>query len=136
MKLNLSIILLILTVFSVISCKTNVRVRVYQFVPSVSFDIHDENEIRKILMNSDTKSIILENDSVLGYFKRYGGLGSYVLVNYKIVNNELITDSLNHDGFDVPDLTSMRFLYSKDSLINKKTNEKYCTQKYLDKKIK
>ena len=69
MKLNLSIILLILTVFSVISCKTNVRVRVYQFVPSVSFDIHDENEIRKILMNSDTKSIILENDSVLGYYK-------------------------------------------------------------------
>ena len=65
MKLNLSIILLILTVFSVISCKTNVRVRVYQFVPSVSFDIHDENEIRKILMNSDTKYIILENDSAL-----------------------------------------------------------------------
>ena len=134
MKLNLSFILLILTAFAVISCKTNLKVQVYRFEPSIDFDVHDENQIREKITESDVKSITLRNDSVLEYNKRYGGLYSSTSINYKITNNELIIDSLNHAGYGVPDVTSTHFLYSQDSLINKKTNEKYYNQKYLDKK--
>ena len=125
---------MIITVFAVVSCKTSFKVQVYRFEPAIDFDVHDENQIREKIAESDVKSITLRNDSVLEYKKRYGGLYSSTSINYKIMNNELIIDSLNHAGHDVPDVTSMHFLYSQDSLINKKTNEKYYNQKYLDKK--
>ena len=108
-------------------------IQFYKFVPSIDVEICDLNELTKILTETDTKSIILKNDSVLEYYKRYGGLGSINSINYKIVNNELITDSLSHEGGDVPGVTSVHFLYSRDSLVNKKTNERYYTQKYLKK---
>ena len=133
MKLNLYIVLLTLTIFSIMSCKTNTKIQFYKFVPSIDVEICDLNELTKILTETDTKSIILKNDSVLEYYKRYGGLGSINSINYKIVNNELITDSLSHEGGDVPGVTSVHFLYSRDSLVNKKTNERYYTQKYLKK---
>jgi hypothetical protein len=123
-----------MTVFAITSCKTNFKVQVYRFEPSIDYDVYDENQIRKKIAESDVKSITLRNDSVLEYKKRYGGLYSSTSINYKIDNNELIIDSLNHAGYDVSDVTSVHFLYSQDSLINKKTNEKYYNQKYLDKK--
>lgn len=130
MNLKLSVILLILTAFSVMSCKTSFRTRVYRFVPYINPAIHSASEITKILSESDRKLIFLESNSVLVYAKLYGDLASPFSIDYKIVNNELITDSLSHDGYSVPNITNMIFFYSKDSLVNKKTNERYLTNKY------
>jgi hypothetical protein len=114
------------------SCKTSFNVRTYQFQPYVD-NIDDINEVIKKITESDTKSIILKNDSVLVFWKRFGGTGSAITVKYIIINNELITDSVNLNGYEIPSMTNMRFLYSRDSLVNKMTNERYYTQEYFDK---
>jgi hypothetical protein len=96
-------------------------------------DIYTEDEARKILFESDVKIIMIKSDSIIGYSKRYGGIYSNAEIKYIIVNNELITDSINLNGYEIPNVTNMRFFYSRDSLVNKKTNEKYYNQKYLEK---
>ena len=85
-------------------------------------------------MESDVKSIILRNDSILEYWKRYGGIGRSMIIKYVLIDNELIVYPTDVEGYNVPDISDMHFLYSRDTLINIKTNEKFYNQKYLDKK--
>lgn len=80
------------------------------------------------------KSIILRNGSILEYWKRYGGIGSSMIIKYALIDNELIVYPTDVEGYNVPDISDMHFLYSRDSLINIKTDEKFYNQKYLDKK--
>jgi hypothetical protein len=134
MKLNLSLFIsLVLVSFSIVSCKTNFNAQVYRFVPSIASDIQSENEIRKRIAESDVKGINLKNDSILEYWKRYGGLASLTTIKYTLVNDELIVYPTDIKGHDVPDVSNVHFLYGLDSLVNKKTNEKYYNQKYLNR---
>ena len=136
MKNKLFIILsLIMVMAGMIACHSTNKLQVYQFMPSVDCDSCSFLELMDKLseIDSEPKSIKLKNDSILGYLKRYGGMYSYNAIKYRIVNNELITDSVNLEGYDISGITSMHFLYSRDSLVNKQTNERYYNQKYLDR---
>ena len=135
MKQNLCLFVsLMLIAFVIVSCKIGFDTQVYRFIPSIDSDIYSENEIREKIVESDVKSIILRNDSILEYWKRYGGIGNSTIIKYTLINNELIVYPTDIKGYDVPDISNMYFWYSQDSLINKKTNEKYYNQKYLNKK--
>ena len=135
MKQNLFLFVsLMLIAFVIVSCKIGFDTQVYRFIPSIDSDIYSENEIRKKIVESDVKSIILRNDSILEYWKRYGGIGSSMIIKYALIDNELIVYPTDVEGYNVPDISDMHFLYSRDSLINIKTNEKFYNQKYLDKK--
>lgn len=133
MKKNLSIILLVLSVFIIFSCKTNFKMQIYRFEPSINLDGQDESETRRMIARSDVKFITLKNDSVLIYTKRNGGLASSIELIYRIVNDELIIDSLNYEGKSILNVMGVHFLYSSDSLINKRTLEKYFNRKYFGK---
>jgi hypothetical protein len=131
MRLKIIYILLTFIAF-VISCKTSFKVQTYQFQPYLD-DIDDINEVIRKTTESDVKSIILKNDSVLVSWKRFGGLGIITTVKYYTIDNLLIIDSLDIYGNPCPEeIMNIRFIYSTDSLVNKKTNEKYYNQKYLD----
>lgn len=133
MRSSLTLILLIVVAIVVTSCKTAFQPQVYRFLLTTNFGINveTEDEIKETLLMSNIKGITLKNDSILEYWKRYGGLYSNTAIKYTITNNELIIDSLNMEGFDIQNITGMCFLYSKDSLVNKQTNERYYNQKYL-----
>jgi hypothetical protein len=134
MKTNIIFLsLAVFVVFDFVSCKTNYYPIRYKYNPTVICDDYNLNEIRQILLSSDDRAIILQNDSILTYWKRYGGLGSATTVKYTIINHELITDSLNLNGYEIPNVTNVHFLYSRDNLINKSINEYYYNQKYIDK---
>ena len=135
MKQNLSLFVsLILITLVIASCKISFNTQVYRFIPSIDSDIYSENEIREKIMENDVKSIVLKNDSILEYCKRYGGIGSSTIIKYTLINDELIVYPTDIKRYNVPDISNMYFLYSQDSLINKKTNEKYYNQKYINKR--
>ena len=56
------------------------------------------------------KSIILRNDSILEYWKRYGGIGSSMIIKYALIDNELIVYPTDVEGYNVPDISDMHFL--------------------------
>lgn len=125
-------IIFLIMPFVIISCKTGFNIQIYKYQPTIDSNISNENEIRKRIIESDVKSITLRNDSTLEYWKRYGGIGSLIKIRYFLINNELIIDSIDSGG-NKNDLSNIHFLYSQDSLINRKTQEKYYNQKYIDK---
>lgn len=136
MKSNLAIILLILATI-VVSCKTSFEVQVYQFLPSLVSDIYNENENREKILRCNEKGITLKNDSIFEYWKIFGGLGSVTTVKYHIKGNLLVLDSLDIYGRPFSEeFTNIKFIYSIDSLINNRTNEKYYNQKFLKWKYK
>ena len=49
-----------LIAFVLVSCKISFDTQVYRFIPSIDSDIYSENEIRKKIVESDVKSIILD----------------------------------------------------------------------------
>lgn len=108
----------------IISCKTSFEVQVYKYKPTIDSTIYNENEASKKIAESNPKSITLRNDSILEYGKRYGGIGSLTKIKYTLINNELIIDSTDITGYN-NDLLNTCFLYSRDSLIDKKTKETY-----------
>lgn len=120
-----------------ISCNSTNKIQVYRFMSSVDCDNCGFFELTEKLteIDSEPRYIRLINDSILGYSKRYGGLYSNTAIKYTITNDELIVDSVNLEGYDIPNITNAHFLYNRDSLVNEKTNEKYYNQKYLDKII-
>ncbi len=131
MKSKLAIILLILATI-VVSCKTSFEIQVYRFLPSLDSDIYNENENREKILRSDEKGITLKNDSILEYWKIFGGLGSVTTVKYHMKGNLIVLDSLDIYGRPFSEeFTNIKFIYSTDSLINNKTNEKYYNQKFL-----
>ena len=79
------------------------------------------------------KTIVLKNDSVLEFRKRHGGLGSLITIEYTLVDNEIVIDSTDVTGRYIPELSGIHFLYSRDSLVNRQTNEKYYNQKFVKK---
>ena len=125
MRLRIAFILLIFVSIVVTSCKTSFRVQRYRFMFSVG-------EIWEKMLTNEIKGIDLENDSILVYWKSYGGLGSMKTIRYTLTGNDLIIDSLDIYKRAVPEeISGTHFAYSKDSLINKKTNEIYFNQKYV-----
>ena len=50
------------------------------------------------------KSIILRNDSILEYWKRYGGIGRSMIIKYVLIDNELIVYPTDVEGYNVPDI--------------------------------
>jgi hypothetical protein len=116
-------------------CHPTNKLHVYRFSPSVDCDDCSFLELMEKLTEVDSipKYITIKNDSIIEYSKCYGGIYGNTEIKYEIVNNELITDSVNINGYEISSVTNMRFLYSQDSLINKQTNEKYYNQKYLNK---
>lgn len=139
MKNKLFIILSLFTVMiSMTSCHSTNRFQRYEWLPSVNCDSCSFLELMDKLSEFDSQPryIRLENDSIIWYTKRYGGLYSNTAIKYTIINNELIIDSVNENGVEIPNITGMHFLYSRDSLVNKQTNEKYYNQKFLNRTIK
>lgn len=133
MKLNLFLLALVVIITCMVSCKTSFKGRIYNFVPTINCDNCDENEIMEKIVGYDVKSIAIQNDSILEYRKLYGGLSSRTTIKYKRICNELITDSASLTGDNIPNLINVHLLISRDSLINKKTNERYYNQKYIDR---
>ena len=105
MKQNLFLFVsLMLIAFVIVSCKIGFDTQVYRFIPSIDSDIYSENEIRKKIVESDVKSIILRNDSILEYWKRYGGIGRSMIIKYVLIDNELIVYPTDVEGYNVPDI--------------------------------
>ena len=126
-----------LVLLVIISCKTSFNVQIYRFIPIIDCDTCNLAEINKILSKSDRKSIVLKNDSILEYWKFFGGLGSVTTVKYFLKNNLITIDSLDIYRKTCPEeFTNIKLVYSADSLINDKTREIYYNQKYIEKKEK
>ena len=134
MKNKLFVILsLVMVMAGMIACHSTNKFQRYEWLPLVDCDSCSFLELMDKLSEFDSQPryIRLENDSIMWYTKRYGGLYSNTAIKYTITNNELIIDSVNENGVEIPNVTGMHFLYSRDSLVNKQTNEKYYNQKYL-----
>ena len=82
-------------------------------------------------MAFDSKSIAIQNDSILILYKNFGGLGFDKHVKYWLINNELITDSIDVSGKVQIQVQDRCFHYSKDSLTNKQTGEKLYSKRFL-----
>ena len=134
MKSNLFFILLTVLALVVVSCKTSFESQVYDFKLIIDSNTYDENEIKELISESKMKTIVLKNDSVLEFRKRHGGLGSLITIEYTLVDNEIVIDSTDVTGRYIPELSGIHFLYSRDSLVNRQTNEKYYNQKFVKKK--
>jgi hypothetical protein len=130
--------LFVIIVAGMIACHSTNKLQVYQFNTSVECDNYGPLEWQELIkLGCLPRTIILRNDSILEYFKRFGGLGSLTTVKYYLKDNLMIIDSLDIYGKIVPEeIINIKMIYSTDSLINIKTNEKYYNQKYLDKLIK
>jgi hypothetical protein len=133
MKSNLFFILLTVLALVVVSCKTSFESQVYDFQLIIDSNTYDENEIKELISESKMKTIVLKNDSVLEFRKRHGGLGSLITIEYTLVDNEIVIDSTDVTGRYIPELSDIHFLYSRDSLVNRQTNEKYYNQKFVKK---
>lgn len=127
MKLVVIFLLFASVAFFATSCKTGFRVQVYQFLPIGDSD-NDDIIREKLSKNYVKRFIVLVNDSVLKYNKRNGGIGSSVVIKYKLVDNELFIDSLDIYNRRNSEVLNECFLYSKYRLINKRTNEVYYKQ--------
>lgn len=113
MKQNLFLFVsLMLIAFVIVSYKIGFDTWVYRFVPSIDSDIYSENEIREKIVERDVKFIILRNDSILEYWKRYGGIGSLMIIMYTLIDDELIVYPTGVQGYNVPEISKMHFLYS------------------------
>ena len=132
MKLRIAFILLIFVSIVVTSCKTSFRAQSYRFLLSVG-DSYDIDAIREKMLTNEKKGIDLDNDSILVYWERYGGFVFQRTIKYTLTENDLIIDSMDiYKQGNIPEeISSTHFAYSKDSLINKKTNEIYFNQKYV-----
>ena len=132
MKLRIAFILLIFVSIVVTSCKTSFRVQRYRFLLSVG-DSYDTDTIWEKMLTNEIKGINLKNDSILVYWERYGGLVFQRTIRYTLTENDLFIDSMDvyKQGHIPEEISSTHFAYSKDSLINKKTNEIYFNQKYV-----
>ena len=136
-KLFIFLFLGVIVMVGMIACHSTNKLQVYQFMPSVDCDSCDFLELMEKLteIDSEPKSIVLKNDSILEYWKRYGGLGSLTTVKYYLKDSLMIIDSLDIYGKICPEeITNTKMVYSTDSLINSKTKEKYYNQKYLKSK--
>ena len=134
MKSNLQISLFIffVSIISFCSCKTSYNSRSYVYIPKL---VSDSSEY---VGNYNNRSIFIENDSILRFGIRYGGLGASENIKYRKKDNYITVDSL-----DVGEFANKSFGYSfeyhKDSIASEKTNDLYLSRKYLnklDKKLK
>ena len=120
----------------IITCCSANKMQVYRFLTSVDYDNCNFLEMMEKLseIDRDPKYIILKNDSILEYWKLFGGLGTLTTVKYYLKDNLITIDSLDIYGKPCPEeLTNIELVYFRDSLINKKTDERYYNQKYIDK---
>ncbi len=122
--------LLMLLIAIITSCRTGYFPRSYQYVLTIECDTCDDADIIRMISEGERKSIILMNDSILCYSKRYGGLASATYVRYKMVGNQLVTDSVDIYGYYNDKISNMHFSCSKDSLVNAETGERYFTERY------
>ena len=67
-------------------------------------------------------------DIIQVFRKRHGDLGSLITIEYS-----LVIDSVDVSGRYIREISGINYLYSRDSLINRQTNEKYYNQKFVKK---
>ena len=119
------------------SCRATFKTQEYRFQPTISCVVCDEdeviNQIQIAVVDGDVKGIRLINDSILEYWESYGGLAILTTIRYTLIENNLIVNSTDIYKRNIPAISNAIFMYSKDSLVNNKTNEKYYNQKHLDK---
>ena len=120
-------------IINIVSCSSigGIKNQVYHALPTVECDTCSFNETMDKLMTFDSKSIAIQNDSIMILYKNFGGLGFDKHVKYQLINNELITDSIDVSGRFEVEAQDRCFVYSKDSLTNKQTGEKLYSKRFL-----
>lgn len=126
--------LIFLTIVFFLSCRTTFRLQRFRSITFIDSIIYNKYGVKERIRVWDEKFISLKNDSILRYGKLFGGLSGGTDIKYRKIEDELIIDSVNVNGYDIPGITNTCFIYNKDSLTNKKTNETYYNQKYFKTK--
>lgn len=120
--------------FNLFSCKTSRYPVFYKHMVILNCDNCNDDSISYALNSGNNKSITLKNDSILEYYKSFGGLGSITTAKYSLIDCQIKVDSLDVYGRVGPkEFLNMNIIYSIDSLVNNQTGEIYYNQKYLDK---
>ena len=109
------------------SCKTGYQT--FEFVPS---SLEDN-------MN-DRRRISIRNDTTMRFSVTYGGISISGSAKYVTNGNELVVDSLQlmeiwglYNLETYYEIFGTNFIHYKDSLVNNKTNDLYCNQRYMKK---
>ena len=119
-----------LIVCSVIfSCKMQSRIFGYRYVPSPP--TCDTCQISNL-----KKSILITNDSTLIFGVVFGGLGVSTTINYSMIGNTIITDTVDINGDKsyseyLDEIFGNKLSFSRDSIINERTKERFYSDKYL-----
>jgi hypothetical protein len=132
LKLQISLFIFFVSIISFFSCKTSYNSRFYVYIPKLA------NDSSEYVGNYNDQSIFIENDSILRFGIRYGGLGASKSVKYRKKDNYITVDSLDVGGFANKGF-GYSFEYYKDSIVSEKANDLYLSRKYLnklDKKLK
>src|SRR5690606_4776757 len=117
------------------SCKSGKRVPLSYYQPP-QMDFCDTCEYKNPRLISNPKSIIIDNDSVLNYSERFGGIGKATTLKYSVDENILIIDSIDIYGNSTfselsKGVFNERYFFYRDSLVNVETGEKYLSNEYL-----
>ncbi|MDR2839977.1 MAG: hypothetical protein LBV75_01735 [Paludibacter sp.] len=136
MKIRLTV-LTILCLFCVISCKSKFHIPTRN-MPNLDCESCSSSELvnmfseHKLLANR----IILINDSVLEYIKLFYDCGWNSEIKYKIVENELIIDTIDTKKRSTAYCNMETVEYYTDSLRNIKTGEKFYSENYYSLQIR
>jgi hypothetical protein len=115
--------------FVIISCKIQSKILAYRFVPGPS-------QCDTCKISNLKKSIIITSDSTLTFGVVFGGLGVSTTINYSMIGNVILTDSVDINGDKsysefIDEIFNCRLSFSKDSIINESTKEKFFTDRLL-----
>jgi hypothetical protein len=119
------------------SCQASSTAIVYEFFPH--FDsVPSEAEIEEFRKAKHEKKFLrIINDSILQKVIRYGDF--YPSSSYKYIrlgDTLVVTASIPPPGEIVAMNNREHYLYSRDSLVNLRTGERFYTEKFIDKENK
>ncbi len=118
--------IIIITIF-VLSCKTQFNKAVYYQSFDISIKLNDRQTLKDSLsyLYSRQQKIIIKNDSILTFSKRYYGLGSLTDIKYKKINNIIKLDSIDIFGKSIKPLNIGNLKCDMDTLIDLSNGIKY-----------
>lgn len=91
----------------------------YQYFYNIDDDELTKDKIIKSVNPSKGVLITLQNDSILQYYKRYGGLGFSTKIKYYLNKGLIIVDSLDIYNRSSPDeIKEAQLIFSLDSLVD------------------
>jgi len=135
MKIIYIFLISIIIMIAIVSCRTGFEKQIFEYHPVINVDPDtlSTEEMIKIGLGIEKKSIIIINDSVIIYTKRFGGISFSDSIKYKLNQNILTIDSVNYFNKRI-DISNMDFYYYKDSIVSiQASNERYLNKKYLNK---